>query len=165
MACVLIGGVECGVPVRVLKLVLLFQAAHNWVCPYDGVLRLYDGDRSHVLLAYGQLRLLRVLLVSATVRCGRICPGRCNYRHAQLLFFFRSRIVCNMFRGYTCSLPFHNPCSKFVPGKSQRMLSVCNTFSRHGSGRLPVNPMLKILPPLFRTGLFARSTAPSRLTE
>lgn len=67
VARVLVCGVECGVPLRVLHLVLLLQTPYNRLRPYHGVLRLYAGDRSHVLLAYGQLWILRVLLVSS--RC------------------------------------------------------------------------------------------------
>lgn len=65
VARILVCGVERGVPFRVLHLVFLLQAPDNRLRPHHGVLRLHAGHRSHVLLAYRQLWLLRVLLVGS----------------------------------------------------------------------------------------------------
>lgn len=66
VACFLVRGVECRISVRVLCLVLLFEAGHHWLRFNLGLLRLHVRYRAHVLLADGQQRLFRVLLVSAT---------------------------------------------------------------------------------------------------
>lgn len=65
VACLLVRGVECRISVRVLCVVLLLEAGHQWVRVNLGLLRLHVRYRAHVLLADGQQWLLRVLLVSA----------------------------------------------------------------------------------------------------
>ena len=65
VACLLVRGVECRISVRVLCVVLLFEAGHQRLRVNFGLLRVHVCYRAHVLLADGQQRLLRMLLVSA----------------------------------------------------------------------------------------------------
>ena len=65
VACLLVRGVECRISVRVLCVVLLFEAGNQWLRVDLGLLRLHARHCHHVLLADGQQRLLRVFLVSA----------------------------------------------------------------------------------------------------
>lgn len=64
VACLLVGRVECRIPVRLLGLVLLFEAGHHGLCVHLGLLRLHARNRTDVLPADGQQRLLCMLLVS-----------------------------------------------------------------------------------------------------
>ncbi len=65
VACLLVRGVECWISVRLLCVVLLFEAGNQRLRVNLGVLRLHARHCHHVLLADGQQRFLRVLLVSA----------------------------------------------------------------------------------------------------
>lgn len=51
VACLLVRGVECRIPLRVLCVVLLFQTGHQWLRVNLGLLWLHVRDRAHVLLA------------------------------------------------------------------------------------------------------------------